>query len=122
MKGFSAVVTVYERVILYPKELSHFQIKIYDKPDQKIDIHFENVCAFIDEHIKKGHVLVHCFGGFSSSASIIIAYLMKKKGWSLEKALEYVKARRNIVNPNPGFMAQLKTWEKKIQAVEDSTK
>ncbi|KAI6241610.1 Dual specificity phosphatase, catalytic domain protein [Aphelenchoides fujianensis] len=53
-------------------------------------------------------VLVHCKKGISRSSSTVIAYIMKEYGWPLEKALQYVKAKRNCITPNSGFMDQLK--------------
>lgn len=55
--------------------------------------------------------LVHCKMGVSRSASTVIAYAMKEYGWSLEKAYNFVKQKRNITRPNPGFMRQLAEYE-----------
>lgn len=49
--------------------------------------------------------------GVSRSASTVIAYAMKEFGWSLEKAYNFVKQKRNITRPNPGFMRQLAEYE-----------
>ena len=56
-------------------------------------------------------ILVHCRYGISRSASTVIAYLMKKKGWNMADTLDYVVKRRDIVQPNPGFTNQLITYE-----------
>jgi protein-tyrosine phosphatase len=42
--------------------------------------------------------------GVSRSATIVIAYLMKKKHLSFKQAFEFVKIRRVIVWPNDGFI------------------
>lgn len=55
--------------------------------------------------------LVHCKMGVSRSASTVIAYAMKEFGWSLEKAYNFVKQKRSITRPNPGFMRQLAEYE-----------
>jgi len=54
---------------------------------------------------------VHCGKGVSRSATCIIAYLMKNKGWSMTEALKHVQKCRPIVNPNASFVAQLKEWD-----------
>ena len=36
---------------------------------------------------------------------------MKEYGWSLGDSMKYVKARRNVVQPNAGFWKQLITYE-----------
>ncbi|XP_028111004.1 dual specificity protein phosphatase 2-like [Camellia sinensis] len=39
-------------------------------------------------------VLVHCMSGKSRSPAIVIAYLMKSKGWRLAQGYQWVKERR----------------------------
>jgi len=41
----------------------------------------------------------------------VIAYLMKKQGLPLLEAYRYVKERREVIQPNVGFMKQLKEFE-----------
>ena len=45
------------------------------------------------------------------SASQVIAFVMKEKGWPLEKAKKYVHEKRSCIQPNPGFKLQLATYE-----------
>mmetsp|Transcript_41966 Transcript_41966/g.30797 ORF Transcript_41966/g.30797 Transcript_41966/m.30797 type:complete len:95 (+) Transcript_41966:130-414(+) len=49
--------------------------------------------------------------GRSRSATCVIMYIMKRFGLSFEEALELVKMRREVVDPNEGFLAQLKEFE-----------
>jgi hypothetical protein len=53
-------------------------------------------------------VLIHCHQGVSRSATITIAYLMKRLSWNYEQAYAYVKERRPCIYPNKGFVKQLK--------------
>jgi hypothetical protein len=39
---------------------------------------------------------------------------MHKKRLPLNKALEYVRQRRNKINPNEGFLSQLIQFEEKL--------
>ena len=48
-------------------------------------------------------MLVHCQQGVSRSASIVIAFLIKKFKVCYKDALDFVKKKRSIVNPNEGF-------------------
>lgn len=57
-------------------------------------------------------MLVHCEAGTSRSPTIVVAYLMRKRGWGVEEALGYVGGRRKCVNPNKGFMKDLRNWQK----------
>jgi len=70
---------------------------------------------FIDNELKKGYkVLVHCNGGISRSASVIIGYLMKKNQISYEEAFQIVKEKKNNIKPNLGFEIMLKNDFEKI--------
>lgn len=53
--------------------------------------------------------------GISRSASLVIAYIMRKYKCGYEKAYNKVKDRRNIINPNAGFVMQLKQYDRKIK-------
>ena len=50
------------------------------------------------------------FAGVSRSASVVIAYIMKKEKKTLKEALEYVKQNRQV-RPNMGFHKQLEFFE-----------
>jgi protein-tyrosine phosphatase len=63
--------------------------------------HFDETYAFISEQVDSNrNVLVHCHAGVSRSATILIAYLMKRNAWTLEKALSVVKSKRARAKPN----------------------
>ena len=47
----------------------------------------------------------------SRSATLVLAYLMKSRKWSLAEALSSVKANRPCICPNEGFMDQLRLFE-----------
>lgn len=49
----------------------------------------------------------------------MLAYLMKKQGLSLIEAFRVVKARRDKIYPNNGFLQQLKQWEKGLTAKKE---
>ena len=46
----------------------------------------------------------------------VMAYSMKEYGMSLEEASAHVKERRSCVNPNNGFLKQLKAYEGILKA------
>ena len=54
------------------------------------------------------------------SATLVIAYIMKKNNWSFREAITEVRKYRPKVLPNLGFERQLKDYEKKLQGVEPS--
>jgi hypothetical protein len=57
-------------------------------------------------------VLVHCAGGVSRSATVVLGYLMARRGMTFADALGHLRGRRPIANPNAGFAAQLRELEK----------
>jgi hypothetical protein len=58
-----------------------------------------------------GRTLVACAAGVSRSATLVLAYLMKREGLSLPVACTLVRSVRPIVQPNHGFMWQLVEFE-----------
>ena len=92
--------------------ISFMHMQVSDLPDEDLLSHLGEAIAFIDLAISRGGaVLVHCFRGRSRSATVVIAYLMHKHHYKLEKAFFKVKTKRECINPHIGFLAQLKLFE-----------
>ena len=53
--------------------------------------------------------------GISRSPSIVISYLMFKNKWNFKKTFNYVKNKRPEIQPNSGFVEQLKKFDIIIQ-------
>ncbi|PIA52827.1 hypothetical protein AQUCO_01000596v1 [Aquilegia coerulea] len=71
---------------------------------EKKVLQFDDAIHFLDQcEEKQARVLVHCMTGNSRSAAIVIAYLMKFKGWRLEQSYQWVKERRPPVDLSPGL-------------------
>jgi len=73
-------------------------------------------CLFgIDDALcSGGRVLVHCTLGASRSATIVIAFLMFSRKWTVETAFHFLKERRPVINPNKGFWKQLSEFEGRL--------
>ncbi|XP_078362071.1 uncharacterized protein LOC144646386 isoform X3 [Oculina patagonica] len=96
----------------FPGTFIYHNIRVYDLDETELLHHWDNTYKFIQRAKDAGsNVLVHCRMGISRSASTVIAYGMKEYGWSLGETMKYVKARRNVVQPNAGFWKQLITYE-----------
>jgi len=101
--------------LLFPESFTYKKIKVLDNADTDLSQYFADCFAFIDETLLSGgKVFVHCVAGRSRSATIVIAWLMKSRGFSLDSAMEHCQAVRPNVQPNFGFMAQLRRFEKEL--------
>jgi len=52
--------------------------------------------------------------GMSRSATVVCAYLVATARMTPHEALAAVKAKRPIVNPNVGFLAQLDEYDRQL--------
>lgn len=69
-------------------------ISVTDMPREDLLTHFEDSYEFIDHALQlNDKILIHCYFGVSRSATIVIAYLMKKYGKSFYDAFEAVKKK-----------------------------
>lgn len=90
-------------------------IRLLDMPNEPILSNglLEEAIKCIDEGIeKKENVVVHCLAAISRSVTICAAFLMFKNQWKIEKALKMIESVRKSIGPNPGFLSQLKIWER----------
>ncbi|KAJ9575752.1 hypothetical protein L9F63_007398 [Diploptera punctata] len=87
-------------------------VDLLDVPESNLLDCLDECFYFIDNALNSGgRVYVHCNAGVSRSPSVVIAYLMKTKTVSYEQAFLQVKQKRHVINPNPGFIQQLKTMK-----------
>ena len=94
----------------FPDEFSYKILYIDDAIDEDILSWLKEAFEFIDSSVN--NIYIHCVMGISRSPSIVIAYLMYKNKMSYEEAYDFVKNKRNVINPNSGFQEQLKKFEK----------
>ena len=77
------------------------------KSNLKYFIHLDDALS-----IKTNNVFVHCSGGISRSPTLVLAYMIKKCHMALDDAFTKMRQLRKIVDPNIGFIVQLRDWEK----------
>ena len=115
-RGISYVVNVSAVVPNYHEgndgceKISYVKVPVYDASDVDIvgALKEQGALEFIQEGLDAGcGVLVHCCAGRSRSVACVIAYLVRRYGWTVEEALEVV-GRVRVVRPNDGFMEQLR--------------
>ncbi|XP_021169444.2 dual specificity phosphatase 28 [Fundulus heteroclitus] len=96
--------------------VAKLQVAVYDDPGEDLYSHFDRCADAIQKEAKRGgRSVVYCKNGRSRSATVCVAYLMKHRGMTLTEALQRVKTARHVVDPNPGFMAQLQRYEEELK-------
>uniref|UniRef100_A0A7S3EC69 protein-serine/threonine phosphatase n=1 Tax=Rhodosorus marinus TaxID=101924 RepID=A0A7S3EC69_9RHOD len=93
------------------------RVPVADRESENLLEWIPDTVDFMMQAERRGsRCLVHCQRGISRSASMVVAYGMKSRGWTLEESLKHVRKRRDIVKPNPGFLAQLKQYERLLRS------
>lgn len=112
-----------KEIIDYYKNNNINFMYIYLPDFEKADISkFFNISYNFMSNLTNRHenVLVHCYAGISRSSTIVLNYMIRKffenninmKKENIDNILNYVlylaKSKRRIINPNEGFINQLK--------------
>ena len=95
-------------------DIEYLSISINDNDKEDILSNFDQSITFINKAKAAGpdyNVLVHCHFGISRSVTIVIAYVMKEKGWPLARAMKFVRNRHPNGEPNFGFFHQMCEYE-----------
>ncbi len=96
--------------------ITYYHLPVLDESQQNIIQFFDKVFLKIDELVAQGqYVVINCQAGVSRSASFVIGYLIKK-GLSYDNSYQLLKLCRPIINPNRGFVEQLKQYENIINS------
>ncbi|KAM6583986.1 hypothetical protein CsatB_010988 [Cannabis sativa] len=99
----------------FPDLFEYKNFSINDSEDENISSIFDDASDFID-HVeqKGGKVLVHCFEGRSRSATVVLAYLMLRKNFTLLEAWNTLKRVHRRAQPNDGFAKNLLNLDRKL--------
>ena len=91
----------------------HTQVNIDDQDCDDILKILPKALKAIDRGMSSpsSSIFVHCSSGLSRSPTTIIAWLMTRRNMSMNGALELVRSVRPKVNPNVGFLVQLRALE-----------
>ncbi|MED6194489.1 Very-long-chain (3R)-3-hydroxyacyl-CoA dehydratase [Stylosanthes scabra] len=99
----------------FPDLFTYKNFSVSDNEDCNISSIFEEACDFIDYVEQIGQrVLVHCFEGRSRSVTLVLAYLMLRKKFTLLEAWTTLKRVHRRAQPNDGFAKILQELDKKL--------
>lgn len=93
--------------------INHKVIDAADDEEQDLKQYFAQGINFIDDNIEKTNILVHCYGGVSRSATMLMAYLMQRNLESFTETLELVREKRKVY-PNDSFVEQLLEFQNEL--------
>jgi protein-tyrosine phosphatase len=83
----------------YQTALPYLHYKLYDGFEIPQDV-IDGCMMFMAAHDTMNHrILVHCMGGWSRSAGIVICYVAMKLNLDFPAAYAYVKERRPEIDP-----------------------
>lgn len=98
----------------FPYDFNYERAKLRDVVDEDILKDIEHLIPIIHENLLNGKgVLCNCQKGRSRSASIVAAYLIRYKGMTTDEAIKFIKTKRAQINPNKGYIKQLRIFESK---------
>ncbi|CAL5980429.1 Dual-specificity_protein phosphatase [Hexamita inflata] len=101
----------------WAREYLHIQLEDNpSEPAERVKQAIKSGLEYIDKHIDDG-IVVYCGMGVSRSATIIIAYIMRQYKWTFERALQFVKTKRDVC-PNLKFRAVLAKYQFEAKWVE----
>jgi hypothetical protein len=97
-------------------KIKYLNVFLMDDEYEDVECVFYLARNFIQSALskKENKVLVHCRQGVSRSAAVVISYYMITNKWTYNEAFQYVRKKRPIIDPNIGFMAQLRQFEKRL--------
>jgi len=95
-------------------EMEYLKIDILDNGEATIQPFFKDFLDFINEHPDQ-RILIHCYMGSSRSATLVLLYLVIKRGMSVDEGLDYLKQKRDVVNINTVFLDELRDFVDKNQ-------
>lgn len=115
--GITHIIEVHDKFKNHTKiqDIEYLSFDFDDRSFVDISAELDQSTVFITQSTANdGVVLVHCSAGVSRSASLVIGYLMASQKLDFPTAFQYVRARRSVVDPNCGFVACLRAYQRKL--------
>lgn len=106
------------------KDIQYLHLELLDELFSDPSNAVPQACKAIRAFAQQGlNVLVHCSAGLSRSATVVIAWLMSEKGFSLEEAAaHFTKQRGRRPLCNPSFWCYLAGLERELRGWPQGTR
>lgn len=100
----------------FPDKYEYLNIDVEDDNEADITPHFEKVFDFLSSSASDGasRILFHCRLGVSRSATLLLAFMMKKYAMTLREAYDLAKGRRSKIQPSDTFTDALLRYESEL--------
>lgn len=98
----------------FQESFEYQRVSVQDKLEENILPYLNTMADSIHNYLQrnpKKNILIHCFMGSSRSATILMAYIIKYKGYSRRDTMNFLRNERDLVNLNIDFFEQLGEFE-----------
>lgn len=115
--GITHVVSAILGLSELSNEFTYHRIPVRDVEWEELSAYFHETADFIQNALNESpdnKVFVHCVCGVSRSATLVASWLIKYRGYKADDAVEYLKSKREVVDPNSGFLEQLRVFETQV--------
>lgn len=118
--GITHIISVISGSVLIPAlypQPRHLHVKVEDFPFAELAAHLPTTTACIRDAYRsnpEARILVHCAEGISRSVSVVAAFLIAQYGWTPVEAVQYIKSKRRVADPNFGFVQQLGEYARSL--------
>jgi hypothetical protein len=114
--GIRLIVSCAQEIEYSVESIPILRVPLQDRETQKLwpDILIASH-AIEAAHNAGGAVLVICAAKVSRSAAVVLFHLMRTQKLTLDEAFDKVAARRKCINPNPGFVDQLRAMQQHLR-------
>merc|ERR550534_612885 len=119
--NIGAVMNLSNKVLKNQSPMTYYAFPVNDLPGANIAELFRMTSNIIEGHLRAGeNILVNCNFGVSRSTTVVLAYIIKKTGMTVDSAFALCRRFRPCCNPNHGFIKQLERWHRHTQRTASS--
>ncbi|CDW81690.1 dual specificity protein phosphatase 12 [Stylonychia lemnae] len=96
--------------LFFMQDFKYMVLKLQDRFHENLLLHFDSALDFIKEALQNNGTILS-----------LSAYLIREHGHDFQSAYDFVLSKRPCVQPNPGFMNQLKYYEKDLKELREKS-